>query len=501
MRKTLLFLSVIGLLMTTYSQDYIEIPDTAFERYLVDSGHDDIIDGYILKDNALSINSIDMLWNTDFEDSNFRPKNLSCLSEFKNLESLKVFTHSLVEISLPKESIKLIWLFGNSSTSDIKLPSLEFIDGADSLKELNLYSQNLQDSDTNLYLNAERIIINGVTNLKSLIINAKRFPSSTFFTISNISIEANESLKTVSFFNMGRGLLNTFWIQGNANLEHININNGSQNTVQGMNIANNERLQSIILDNIIHANPNISENTNLENITIIDSVYGLTIQNNELDTLVLQGLNTLNFNATVIESQLKAIYIDGFKDVNLNLSGNISLNNAVVSNAESISGLDLSENEFLTCLNIEGCTNMSNINLDNCYSLSCVQVESNYIPIFPNKISSQESVGSYAVTDECSDCDFTIPEYIDEDTTIVGRLEYKKELFIYPNPADDLIILQMESNDYSSLVVRNITGQIVMQEQINNTQMQLDVSALQSGLYFIELQGKGKSITEKIIIR
>ena len=62
-------------------------------------------------------------------------------------------------------------------------------------------------------------------------------------------------------------------------------------------------------------------------------------------------------------------------------------------------------------------------------------------------------------------------------------------------------MIQMESNDYSSLVIRNITGQIVMQEQINNTQMQLDVSALESGLYLIELQGKDKSITEKIIIR
>jgi hypothetical protein len=72
---------------------------------------------------------------------------------------------------------------------------------------------------------------------------------------------------------------------------------------------------------------------------------------------------------------------------------------------------------------------------------------------------------------------------------------------IYPNPADDQIILQIESNDYSSLVIRNITGQIVMQEQINNSQMQLDVSELESGLYLIELQGKDRSITEKIIIR
>ncbi len=62
-------------------------------------------------------------------------------------------------------------------------------------------------------------------------------------------------------------------------------------------------------------------------------------------------------------------------------------------------------------------------------------------------------------------------------------------------------MIQMKSNNYSSLVIRNIKGQLVMREQINSTQMQLDVSALQSGLYLIELQGEGKSITEKIIIR
>ena len=40
-----------------------------------------------------------------------------------------------------------------------------------------------------------------------------------------------------------------------------------------------------------------------------------------------------------------------------------------------------------------------------------------------------------------------------------------------------------------------------MQEKIINSQMQLDVSALESGLYLIEIQGKNRSITEKIIIR
>ena len=79
--------------------------------------------------------------------------------------------------------------------------------------------------------------------------------------------------------------------------------------------------------------------------------------------------------------------------------------------------------------------------------------------------------------------------------------DINSNISIYPNPADDQIMLQMESNDYSSLVVRNITGQILMQEQINDTQMQLDISALESGLYLIELQGKEKSITQKIVIR
>ena len=72
---------------------------------------------------------------------------------------------------------------------------------------------------------------------------------------------------------------------------------------------------------------------------------------------------------------------------------------------------------------------------------------------------------------------------------------------VYPNPAHSYLTVQWESNDGSATVTfTNTIGQIVVQQQITNGST-LDISAIQSGIYFVRIEdGNGKTGVEKVVI-
>lgn len=54
----------------------------------------------------------------------------------------------------------------------------------------------------------------------------------------------------------------------------------------------------------------------------------------------------------------------------------------------------------------------------------------------------------------------------------------------YPNPANDILQLSSVSN-IDNVEVYTITGQLVLQQSVNNTEVQLNISKLQAGAYFL----------------
>ncbi len=66
-----------------------------------------------------------------------------------------------------------------------------------------------------------------------------------------------------------------------------------------------------------------------------------------------------------------------------------------------------------------------------------------------------------------------------------------------PNPASDLITIQANSADFN-VVVYDVLGHQVLSERLVN-QNQLNVSALNKGMYLIEISVEGKLIQERLI--
>jgi hypothetical protein len=76
------------------------------------------------------------------------------------------------------------------------------------------------------------------------------------------------------------------------------------------------------------------------------------------------------------------------------------------------------------------------------------------------------------------------------------------KIVIYPNPARDKIEIKDIPDDYKTLEIQNMEGQLVYATLINgkdNNNLNVDLS-LPPGFYLVNLKGDGKKITKKLII-
>ena len=86
----------------------------------------------------------------------------------------------------------------------------------------------------------------------------------------------------------------------------------------------------------------------------------------------------------------------------------------------------------------------------------------------------------------------------------VGVNTHNNQFKIYPNPANDVIIIENTDNlDVKSIIVTNIQGQMVRQYEPTAAQQnvtQLNVADITSGLYFIKIVTENGIFVQKILI-
>lgn len=74
---------------------------------------------------------------------------------------------------------------------------------------------------------------------------------------------------------------------------------------------------------------------------------------------------------------------------------------------------------------------------------------------------------------------------------------YFYDLTLYPNPANDFV--SIENGVSGNLFVLDKTGRVVLNEKIQSENQQIDVSALNSGLYFVKVVFKGALVNTRFI--
>jgi hypothetical protein len=78
-------------------------------------------------------------------------------------------------------------------------------------------------------------------------------------------------------------------------------------------------------------------------------------------------------------------------------------------------------------------------------------------------------------------------------------IEKPKEILIYPNPATDVITIQMSNTEASTIEIIDVTGKVVL---IRNNQAQratIDINNLPNGIYLVRVSSGSNMEVQKII--
>lgn len=92
---------------------------------------------------------------------------------------------------------------------------------------------------------------------------------------------------------------------------------------------------------------------------------------------------------------------------------------------------------------------------------------------------------------EISDC-FPVNSL---DIANVQLSEYK----IYPNPMSTILNIDLPDFQEANFKILNLNGQVVLNEKIYKKNQQIDVAGFSKGIYFIQLQIDGLSISKKLV--
>ncbi|MBA3682083.1 MAG: choice-of-anchor B family protein [Bacteroidetes bacterium] len=77
----------------------------------------------------------------------------------------------------------------------------------------------------------------------------------------------------------------------------------------------------------------------------------------------------------------------------------------------------------------------------------------------------------------------------------------KKEIIIYPNPANDHIAIHYNAYNASKLELKNMLGQIITEKEFTGRISEnLDVSKIESGTYILSIFEKGQGSNKKLVI-
>lgn len=71
---------------------------------------------------------------------------------------------------------------------------------------------------------------------------------------------------------------------------------------------------------------------------------------------------------------------------------------------------------------------------------------------------------------------------------------------LYPNPANTMVTLSFDNVQGSEYLIRNMNGQLVQQGNITSQKIQLDISTISNGVYFVQIElNNGDVVTRKLV--
>ncbi len=516
---------------------YTAIPDSGFEQTLINQGIDSqgVLDGQVLTSDIDAITELDLF---NYAGDGIVIFDLTGIEDFTALEVLNCAGQSLSQLHLNNNfALRELNCSMNTSLSDIDISqnvNLESLDCSltgDFAGGINIdFSNNINLK----YLTAVNASLNGIDlsnniNLKELYLYNDIYDDFgyendivTLDLSNNTQLEilecSNTNLQTIVLPNTNTLThvslfmqnLSTIDLSQNPELEYLDLS--LNYNLSTLDVTNNHNLIRLDVNKCNLTQLDVSQNPQLERLYLgyfwtdnsgQEPPYNNDIQNIDISNnpaLKWLQLRNINLNALDVSSNINLLTLFAGKNniQMLDLSNNTQLTWLTVDE-NPLQELDLSNNtalEYVSCMN----TNMNALNLKNGNNqildfvfatgnlyLNCIEVD--------NAVDANNQTGYYVhwqkdpwavFSENCASSSF------EED--LLQNIE------LYPNPTSGMLFIRNKSNaKILSVKVYNSLGKEIL--KIENNFNKINLSTLNSGLYFIKIETKTGVVTQSLLIK
>lgn len=77
---------------------------------------------------------------------------------------------------------------------------------------------------------------------------------------------------------------------------------------------------------------------------------------------------------------------------------------------------------------------------------------------------------------------------------------FANNVHVFPNPAKDMLNIEVSSSDNYSVVLTNLIGKVILTDKSSKDKMNMNLSNVTPGVYFLTIDSKGQKATKKIIV-
>jgi len=88
-------------------------------------------------------------------------------------------------------------------------------------------------------------------------------------------------------------------------------------------------------------------------------------------------------------------------------------------------------------------------------------------------------------------------------TLDVSNLQNERSVKIYPNPAKDLLTIQIDAGSYNSFTISNTLGEVVLRKSIsgmqNDVPIAIGMKGFSAGMYYVTLKGESGVVVKKFL--
>lgn len=261
-------------------------------------------------------------------------------------------------------------------------------------------------------------------------------------------------------------------------------------------------------------------------IPTLTGSFAATICDN--DSIVVNGTTYNANNPTGTEVFTSVDGCDSTVSVNINLVSPVLANavdtlcngDSIIINGTVYNAANLTGTEILTAAN--GCDSIITVNLnvqtiDISTSVSGMTITANQTgasyqwidcnngnaPISgaTNSSYTPMSNGDYAVIIELNGCSET-SNCVNMIGLNVGEISSKTNFSIYPNPTTGIFTIELEAiNPPTTIRIFDVLGQEILQQEIQDTNTQINLNEYSNGTYFIEVNNQEFITVNKLILK